>query len=337
MSMTVVRTLPYDKWRHFVDAQPAGNIFHTPEMYQVFERANGHRPELWATLNDGGEVVALFTPVRISVKEGPMRYLTTRAVTYGSVLAKPTPEGQEGLGRLLAAYRAESRRRATLFTELRHVSDVSVFRPVLEKNRFHHEEHLNYLIDLEQPLDAIWEQIAKPARKAVERAQRRGTTAEEVQDRTCVAQVHQLLQSTFSRAQVWLADRSLFEAAFDVLAPKGMVRMMLACGDGVYAATTVELQYKGVMFIWYFGWDREYHALYPNDALTWHSLQWGVQHGYRCFDWGGAGVPNKPYGPREFKSKYGGQLVNYGRATSVHRPLTLALSRAGYELYRKTL
>ena len=337
MSMTVVRTLPYDKWRRFVDHQPAGNIFHTPEMFEVFERAKGHRPELWATLKDGGEVVALFTPVHISVKEGPMRYLTTRAVTYGSILAEPTADGQEGLDKLLAAYRAESRRRATLFTELRHVSDVSVFQPVLAKNGFRHEAHLNYLIDLEQPLDTIWKQIANPARRAVDRARRRGTTVEEVQDRACVAHVHQLLQSTFAHAQVWLADRSLFDATFDVLAPRGMVRMMLARGDGVYAATTVELQYKGVIFIWYIGGDREQRALYPNDALVWNSLQWGAQHGYRCFDWGGAGVPDKPYGPREFKSKYGGELVNYGRGTCVHRPVALALSRAGYELYRKTL
>src|SRR5512133_3631267 len=175
MSMTVVRTLPYDKWRRFVDYQPAGNIFHTPEMFEVFERAKGHRPELWATLKDGGEVVALFTPVHISVKEGPMRYLTTRAVTYGSILAEPTPDGQEGLDILLAAYRAESRRRATLCTELRHVSDVSGFQPVLARNGFRHEAHLNYLIDLEQPLDTIWKQIANPARRAVDRARRRGT------------------------------------------------------------------------------------------------------------------------------------------------------------------
>ncbi len=337
MSMTVVRTLPSDKWRHFVDSHPDGNIFHTPEMFEVFERARAHRPELWATLNEGGEIVALFTPVHISVKEGPMRYLTTRAVTYGSILVQPTPEGQQGLDRLLSAYRAESWRSARLFTELRHISDASVFRPVLEKNGFRHEEHLNYLIDLEQPLDAVWEQIAKPARKAVERAQRRGTTAEVVQDRDCVAQVHRLLQKTFSHAQVWLADSSLLEAAFDVLVPKGMLRMRLARGEGVPAATSVELEYKGVIFLWYFGWDRQFRAFYPNDALIWDSLQSGVERGYRCYDWGGAGVPNKPYGPREFKSKYGGQLVNYGRATNVHRPLALALSRAGYELYRKTL
>jgi lipid II:glycine glycyltransferase (peptidoglycan interpeptide bridge formation enzyme) len=116
-----------------------------------------------------------------------------------------------------------------------------------------------------------------------------------------------------------------------------MARIMLARCEQIFAAATVELQYKGVIFIWYIGGDREQRALYPNDALTWHSLQWGKQNGYHCFDWGGAGVPNKPYGPREFKSKYGGQLVNYGRANCTHRPVALAVSKVGYELYRKTL
>ena len=31
--------------RQFVDQQPAGNIFHTPEMIEVFERAKGQRPD----------------------------------------------------------------------------------------------------------------------------------------------------------------------------------------------------------------------------------------------------------------------------------------------------
>jgi serine/alanine adding enzyme len=337
MSMSVVRTLPYDKWREFVDAQPAGNIFHTPEMYQVFERARGHRPELWASLNGDGRVVALFTPIHISLKEGVMRSLTTRAVSYGSVLAEPTPEGQTGLDMLLAAYHKQSRRRATLFTELRHVSDVSAFRPVLERNGFHHEEHLNYLIDLEQPVDTIWKQIASPARQAVERARKRGTTIELAQDGSCVDEVYRLLHLTFKHAQVWLADRSLFEAAYEVLAPRGMVRMLLARNEPGYIGCSVELLYKGVTFVWYKGGDREQRSLYPNDALVWHSLKWGAENGMRCFDWGGAGAPDKPYGPRDFKSKYGGQLVNYGRATGVHRPAALALSKAGYELYRKTL
>ncbi len=42
MKMSVVRELPEDSWRAFVAEHPQGNIFHTPEMFQVFSRKQGY-------------------------------------------------------------------------------------------------------------------------------------------------------------------------------------------------------------------------------------------------------------------------------------------------------
>jgi hypothetical protein len=69
MSITIVHTLPEEEWRRFVEEHPAGNIFHTPEMFQVFSRAKGHQPELWAAI-EGGYVGAggLFDLVQGSAK-----------------------------------------------------------------------------------------------------------------------------------------------------------------------------------------------------------------------------------------------------------------------------
>ncbi len=237
----------------------------------------------------------------------------------------------------MQAYRNEKARDKVLFTELRHVADASESRATLEHSGFKHEEHLNLLIDLTRPIDETWSHVAPPARRAVARSVRRGLVVEEMTDRTCLPVMYELLSSTFQHAQVPLADISLFEAAFDVLVSKGMARILLARADGQYASTIVQLLYKGTIFVWYMGFDKAMHDFYPNDAITWTSLQWGSEHGFSTFDWGGAGRPNQPYGPRNFKAKYGGRLVNYGRATYVHRPFALALSRIGYAVYRRAL
>ena len=100
MSITIVHTLPEGEWSHFVEEHPAGNIFHTPEMFQVFSRTKGYQPELWAATEDG-RVLALLLPVRVTLKDGLLRHFTTRAVVYGSVLCAPGTEGQEALARLM--------------------------------------------------------------------------------------------------------------------------------------------------------------------------------------------------------------------------------------------
>jgi len=305
-------------------------------MFQVFARAKGHQPSLWAAVDDRGRVLALLPLVLVTLKGGLLRRLTTRAVAYGSVLCAPEPEGPAALAKLLKAY-AKTARRQALFTELRHLSDVGPIQPVLAASGFRYEEHLNYLIDLDKPTEEIMRGISKSGRKAIRRSGRRGVVPEEVQDRSLLSIHYDLLRQTYAQAQVPLADISLFEAVFDILVPKGMAKMLLARVDDRYAAASLEVPYKDVIYSWYSGYDPTFRKAYPNDSLVWHIFEWGARNGYRCFDFGGAGRPGESYGARDFKAKFGGRLVNLGRHTCVHAPLALALSRVGYQVYRKMI
>ncbi len=335
MAVVITNELPEGAWRRFVDQHPEGNIFHTPEMFQVFSRAKGYQPELWAALKDG-QIRALLLPVRITLFDNLLRILTTRAVVYGSILCTPDSQGMEALRQLLPAYVHEARG-GPLFTELRNRYDLQSVRAVLRKQGFVYEDHLNYLIDLSMSPDRLFHMISKSGRKAINRSIRAGVVAEEIQDAALIPEYYALLQNTFKRARVPLADISLFEAVREVLVPKGMAKMFLARVDNRHVAASLELPYKKVIFSWFSGYDPRFRSTYSNDYLVWNILQWGARNSYRHFDFGGAGRPDQSYGPRDFKAKFGGQLVNYGRNTYIHSPLRLRLSSIGYQLYRRIL
>jgi len=148
---------------------------------------------------------------------------------------------------------------------------------------------------------------------------------------------YDLLRKSHQHARVPLADRSLFEAAFELLYAKDMVRFTLARVGDTSVAASVELLYKDVVYGWYGGMDRGYASHLPNELLTWHLLQWGAENGYRVYDFGGAGKPDEEYGVRDFKVKFGGELVNYGRNVFVHTLLLLKVSRTVYQLTRGIL
>ena len=337
MSVTVVRTLSEEEWRGFVEEHPAGSIFHTPEMFQVFSRARGHQPTLWAAVDSSNRPLALLLPVQITLMDGLLRRFTTRAVAYASVLCAPGSEGKEALAMLLETFKREARATA-LFTELRNLSNLSDLQPVLNDNGFVYEDHLNYLIDLDRPPEAILQSMGKRTRKHIRRALRQGKVGiEEVNQRERVALCYELLQRTYAAAQVPLADQSLFEAAFDVLYPQGMVRFLLARVGDDYAAASVELIYKDGIYGWYGGMDRAYSDYRANELLSWHIFQWGAENGYKVYDFGGAGKPDEEYGVRDFKAKFGGELVCFGRNTCVHAPFLLRLSTLGYRVYRYLL
>ena len=335
--ITIEKSLPHHAWRQYVEQHPRSNIYQTPEMFEVFRQTHGYRPEIWAALHNG-EVLALLLPVQVTVSKWLPRFLNTRAVVYGGILCNQDALGREALGLLLKTYTREVKG-APLFTEVRNMFMMDDLRPVFEGAGFHYEEHLNFIIDISLGVDGVFQNISKRGRKTIRRSIRKGVEAVEVEDRALVRTVYDLFRQTYDRARVPMADLSMFEAVYDILVPKGMAKMYLAQADGQYMAATLEAPYrqKDAIYGWFSGFDLSFGKYYPNDRLMWHILEWGASQGYRFYDFGGGGRPDEEYGPRDFKAKYGGQIVNYGRFTYVHNPLVLSVSRQAYQLFRKIL
>lgn len=333
MSVRIVNTLPEGKWQAFVAQHPQGNIFHTPAMFQVFNHTKGYRPELWA-ITKGENILSLFLPVQITLFESPLRVFSTRSVVYGGVLSAPGIEGQEAMGMLLQFYIREVKG-FPLFTEIRNVSDHSDIQPILNENGFVYEEHLNYLIDLNLPKEMIWGNFDKVLRKHTRSSEKKDTIVEEVNEQRQVTTANEILHQTFARVHVPLANSTLFEAAYDILTPKGMFKIFLARTNDHYIGTQFLLLFKDVIFAWYGGSNRAFSSFYSEELLLWKILQWGKDHNFRQFDFGGAGKPGEDYGPRKFKAKFGGKLVNYGRNIFIHAPLRLELSKIGYAIMRR--
>ncbi len=335
MTLKIVQTLPEDVWQRFLQKHPHSNIFQSPEMFQVFDRGKGYRPALWAAVSAGGEALALLLTVEVTLLPGPFRLFTTRSIAYGSVLYELSRQGEEALDILLRAYRRDGAGGA-LFTELRNLSDLSAVQPVLAAQDFVYEDHLNYLIDLQRAPEEILQGIGKRARKQIRRGLRRAEVR--IETVTTPQQVdicYEILRQTYANAQVPLSDISLFQAAFEALHPKNMIRLILAKIGDAYVGASVELLFRDIVYGWYGGVDRAYSKYTPNELIIWDILKWGAENDYRVYDFGGAGKPDEAYGVRDFKAKFGGELVNYGRNICVHSPVLLRLSAWGYKIYRR--
>jgi len=339
--MDIVRKLDERLWREFVQNHPDSQIFHTPEMFQVFARTQGYQPAVWAAVEKDGRVLALLLPVEITLMRGLARRFTSRAVVYGSVLCASGDPARQALGALLQAYQREVKGRL-LFTELRNTTDLTDLQPTLNSSGFIHQEHLNYLLDLKRTPDEIWQSIRSNARRNINKARKSEIVIEQVNSADQVAMAYKLLRDTYERLQVPLAHATLFQSAFEILTPAGMLRMLVARLKDTPVGVMTLLLHKGIVLYWYTGVLREYASFRPNDLLVWHALEWGSQNGFSVFDFGGAGKPDEEYGVRDFKAKFGGQLVNYGRNVCVHSPLVLKASTTIYQgvrrfLYKETL
>ena len=225
-----------------------------------------------------------------------------------------------------------------LFTELRNLTDLSAWQPVLEEHGFAWEDHLDYLVDLWGGPEAVFARIGPRTRKNLRQALRRGTVSvEQATDPAAVAACHELVRASYRAAHVPPPDRSLFEAAFERLHPAGRIRFSLARVEGRPAAASVDLLFRDTVYGWYGGLDRTFAPHLPGEILMWEVLRWASGSGYRVYDFGGAGRPGEAYGVRDFKAKFGGNLVCYGRNVRVHSRLWLGASRSLYSLLRPLL
>ena len=107
--------------------------------------------------------------------------------------------------------------------------------------------------------------------------------------------------------------------------------------NGKMIAGQVRLCYKDTVYAWYSGSESNYFSKKPNDFLLGNVLLWSKQNNFKTFDFGGAGKPNVPFGVRDYKLKFGGKLVSYGRYEIAHKRLLMTIGRNAYELYKRKM
>ncbi len=92
---------------------------------------------------------------------------------------------------------------------------------------------------------------------------------------------------------------------------------------------------KNEMYEWYIGCldeEMKQYKVYPSVLVTWEAIKYASIHGFKRFNFMGAGIKGKPYGVRDFKMQFGGKLVDAPRYIFVHNPLLYKIGRLAIQL-----
>jgi serine/alanine adding enzyme len=333
-----VHDINHDVWSEFVLAHPHGNIFHTPELFSVFQKTKFQDPDVLFALDDSHQILALLPTVTLSSSKPFLSIFTKRNIGYGSLLVNENESYSYAVEKLIYAYLKNIAHDKSIYTELRNYYNLSYLRKLLYAYKFIYFDYLNYLIPLELPIEKMLQRISRSTRKKIRKEMSKPLLEMiTVQSADLIPVCYQILKSTYQHNHVPLADISLFVTAFNELMPKGMIKITLARYQNRFIATSVDLLYKETIHGWYGGFDRDYARLLPNELIMWHLLVWGAENGYRWYDFGGAGRPTEKYGVRDFKAKFGGNLVNFGRFCCIHDCFRYHIGCAAYQTFRKSI
>ena len=331
MTLSVVHDLDVGRWSEFVRRHPHGNVFHSPQMFQVWQATRCNEPFLLAVVDEDGRIRGVLQGVVQKEYSGILGALTARAIVWGGPLVEDGDNG--ALDLLMGAYNGWAGERA-IYSQFRNLWSMENAKHCLERLGFIYEEHLDIHVDLAKPEEQLWKEVHSKRRNEIRRARKEGTVVEELTQKEQVLEAYAILRDVYRRARLPIHHSSLFETAFDVLGPEGMIRFFGAFFEGELIGTIVVFCYNGVVYDWYAGSRRDFYHKYPNDLLPWHVFLWAKEMGYTLFDFGGAGKPGKPYGVRDYKKKFGGEFKNFGRFEKVHKPLLMRIGKLGFTLWK---
>lgn len=323
-----------EQWSDFVATHIKGNIFQTPEMYEIYKNTKRYDPAVLAAVDENDNIQALLLAHVIREFDGFLGSFSSRSIIQGDPLFVENEVGKEALKLLLQEYDKIAKEKA-LYTEIRNLHDNHSFRYSFDEMGYNYNDHLNFLVDLTKPKEDLWKGLSKKRRNDIKRAKKRGVTIKEIEDKHFIPIFYDLIHETYKFAKLPLADISLFDSVFDSLVLKKRAKFLLAEYEDNYIGAILILIYKERIYDWYAGACRDYLRLCPNDLLAWHAIEWGSENGYHTFDFGGAGKPDEEYGVRDFKKQFGGKLVNFGRYTKVHSAKKLWIAEKGFVIYRR--
>jgi lipid II:glycine glycyltransferase (peptidoglycan interpeptide bridge formation enzyme) len=322
------------KINDFLESNPRSNIFQTPDMYYVYEETKNYEP-LFFTYKDGNEIVGILLAVIQKEHSGLLGNLSARSIIWGGPLIKNN--NLELLNLILSLYKKKIKRKA-IYSQFRNLWEwTNVEKKIFKNNGFDYEDHLDIIHDISLNPENQLMKMHKGRRKNFRRATRKKVRFGEIKNENEIIHSISLIKNTYQNNRLPVPDKSLFLAAYKKLYKKDLIKFFKAEINNIIIGTRYVLCYKNLIYDWYAGSDNEYLSCYPNDFLPFKVMEWGYNNNFKEFDFGGAGKPNEKYGVRDFKLKFGGEVVNWGRFENIHKSLIMKFSKLGLSLWRRII
>ena len=297
-------------------------------MYQVFLETKNYEPFVHLV---GDKAITGILAGVVQNENFLLKHFTSRAVIWGGPLC--LSDDQVTINHLFEELNSKLKSKC-LYVQFRNLFDILKFNNVFSSFGFKFEPHLNYLLDLTKNEDEIWSGMNKKRRNSIKKSLNSSLSIKEISNINDVELSYTVLSSVYKKAKIPLADFSLFSSAFKILKKKNMLCSFNVIYDNKCIGTLWTLTYKGRVYDWYSGSLSNYLDKYPNDFLIWHSIQKSLQENHSIFDFGGAGKPNISYGVRDFKRKFGGQEVQFGRFEKTFMPIRKTIMLNLFDIYK---
>ncbi len=278
--------------------------------------------------------------VVIRESDGLKGNFSSRTVVYGGPLISESHKRKTHIAELLIEALLAAVAEKSVFTQVRGGYDMSAFDEVFAKFKFKWYPRLNLLIDTRLKAE-VQRQLSSSRKRQIRTSLANKAKIVQPESEEQIKAFYSILYNLYKqKVKKPLPDYSFFQAFFSAIVQNeskdfSAGYFLIEYEKEVIGGILCPYLRNGTVFEWYVcGLDQEYRekGIYPSVLATWAAIEFAVNGSSRQFDFMGVGIPGKPYGVRDFKMKFGGHQVNYGRYTRINNRWIYMIAEMGYNL-----
>lgn len=331
--MNVIPNINNTEWSDFIEDHPQGTIFQHPDMYLQFNKTSGYNPLILGIMDDR-KLCGILLGTYITERSGLSRLLSTRFVIYGGPLLVGDESQQVTYLKALLDELILRTKNKALFVQIRNLFSQDFLIPLYEECGFSQLARLNNVIPISDR-DTAFQKMSENRRKQIRKGLENGASIISPEGIDQVKDFYQILYKLYrNKIRKPLPDWSFFNNFFEESKQKklGIIRLIIF-NKKVIGGILAPVFGKECIYEWYVcGLDKDYKHQYPSVLATWAGIDYAIENGIKQFDFMGVGVPDKDYGVRDFKARFGGGVVNYGRLTRINNKPLYNVAELGYNI-----
>ena len=325
-------------WQKLVEESPYATWFQTREAYEFYAANKEEMTPFACGIERDGELRVVCVGYVTRENSYFKQYFTRRAIIIGGPLIADSAN-DEDIARLLCAIQQPSRliaqspyrpiwRNLPIYIETRNFHDYSKWKQVLEACGFSYQPHLNIQVACNET-----HTMSEQRRRQVKKAIGNGATICEAQSEQEIRDWYQIVAKLYrEKVRTPLFSEEFFLQFYRQ--ERGKYLLVKYNGQVIGGMMCPILEGKAI-YEWYVcGLDEEYKDLYPSVMATNAAIEYAQANGLPLFDFMGAGKPNEPYGVRDFKMEFGGELVEHGRFLCIRKPLLYKIGKMGVKFLK---
>lgn len=313
----------------FLNQHPHGNFFQSIDLFNHYKRRDNIEP-FFITVHEKGVLVGTLLGAIFRERGRVKGFFSRRCIIEGGPIVQG---GVEILGSILSKLNAVIRSKA-IYTEFRNFNDTSNDTKCFEDYGYRFSGHLNFLVETPDH-QTVWKNLSKSRKREINKSLKNGAEICEAQGLKDVIGLYELLVKLYTEVvKKPLPSLGFFSDFYELQLGKIFI---IKYEEEIVGGIVCPI-FRDTIYEWYVcGMDSNFRAIYPSVLATWSPIDYAIRNDLKYFDFLGAGQPDKAYGVRDFKSRFGGSCVNHGRYLRVNNKVKYGIGNYGLKIYNKMI